>query len=408
MKKIFPVLLAGLMGIMMCGCHVEYAPEITSPEETTEAPKEYTIRFRYDDKNYEEYFKYCADVFERDNSDTHIVLDYVETDTYIQDILNDTTEHKQLPDVYIADDSDLGTLYMLGLAAPTELVTESNYGLGAINACTYLDKIVAYPLSFATTVLVYNKDFLSEKEVADFEALKTFSDDADFTDEGIMLEGIFKCDVNKLFLNYGFLGAGLNIGGVHGDDKEQFSVSSSEAIANALEYIAVTDYFSVNSDLSVDDCFDKLQSVKILATILPTDMLAKLEETEINYGIVAFPDYDEEMNTTPLAVSKAIAVNPFSESAEKATQFAELVSSKCADKLYALTGTFSSRKNVKYEQEELANAYASYDKSIAKNRLQYGEQVYALLEIAMHNIISGNDPEDELTAVNNYMISQIQ
>ena len=56
--------------------------------------------------------------------------------------------------------------------------------------------------------------------------------------------------------------------------------------------------------------------------------------------------------------------------------------------------------------KEYAGIYESYMKSDNKNKYQYGDQVYPLIEIALHNIIAGEDIEDELQSVDAYMKKQ--
>ena len=412
MKRFFSVVIVLMLGLSLCGCRVEYATELTSTEPTTEYIEHYTVRFRYDDAKYEDYFKYCADVFERDNENTEVILECVTSEDYVQNILRDTTEKELLPDVYLASDSDLGSLYMLGLALPvpdgSEWIGDGTYGFGALKACRYSGNLIAYPLGFSTTVLLYNKDFLTAETVSAFSKIQPFSDNADFAGEDVSLEGIFKCDINQLFLNYGFIGGGISVGGECGDDKDAFDVSSDSAVACAMEYLSVIDYFSLDNKLSAEDCLDKFVNVSILATIVSTDMLKKLKETELNYGIAAFPDYSDSMETAPLAITSAVAVNPFSGCRDKAAEFAEYVTMKCADRLYEITGVLPAASGVTFDNPEYTHIYDSYDKSVPKIKLQYGEQVYALLEIALHNIILGNPPKDELQSVNDYMILQIE
>ena len=64
-------------------------------------------------------------------------------------------------------------------------------------------------------------------------------------------------------------------------------------------------------------------------------------------------------------------------------------------------------KNIEYDEEYLSQIYDSYAKSAPKNKLVYGEQVYPLLEIALHNIVNGDDIKEQLTSVDDYMKKQL-
>ena len=70
------------------------------------------------------------------------------------------------------------------------------------------------------------------------------------------------------------------------------------------------------------------------------------------------------------------------------------------------TGYMSTNKNI-YKDGKYEGVYKSLLKSSSKNKLNYGEQVYPLIEIAMHNIAAGEDVEAELKYIDEYMKKQL-
>ena len=67
-----------------------------------------------------------------------------------------------------------------------------------------------------------------------------------------------------------------------------------------------------------------------------------------------------------------------------------------------------SARRISYSDDRLNNVYDSYEKASNKNKIQYGEQIYPLIEIALHNIVAGNDITEEFENVEEYMNSQLK
>lgn len=412
MNKILPIAVAGLVGLTLCGCKVQYASTIETNEEgsqeVTVAPEK-TIYFRYNDSKYTEFFDYCANSFMQENKNVKVVLELKDKENYVIDIINNTTNSKG-PDVYFTETSALGTLTLSGVADVNNAsdVSDMDFGQGALNACTYEGKIVAYPFDFSVPFLVYNTDFLTVENVSTFDDIKNFADEADFGDLGVQLNGVFTCNLSKLFMNYGFIGSGISLGGDCGDKADDFIICSEASLSAVNAYKDLVNFFNIGSDLKYEKCVEYFMNTEFLATIVTPDTLKQLDESEINYGIAPLPDYGEGGLTKPLSITNAIVVNPFSAQTDVAAEFAEYVTITKANQLYEYTERISACQNVNYENDYWSKIYDSYNKSVSKNKLQYGEQVYALLEIALHNIVAGNDVTEELTVVQEYMDKQLR
>lgn len=414
MRRRIALMFAGIAIIMplLAGCKVEYAENMTSAEDTEETqPADKVIRVRYSDGKYTEYLKYCEAEYEKNNKDIDIVPELVSSDNYVNNINNDSAATENVPDVYMAVNSDLGTLYLAGLAYKntSDKFTSENYCDVAINSCSYNGTLVAYPLSYKTSFLLYNTKYLTENDVASFAAMETYSENADFfsSEESAAVESVFRCEINDLFTNYAFVSPGLSIGGRNGDDASSFSIYNETTEAASKEYLSLIDYFSISAKNTYNGCMKKFLAGKFLSVIATTDSLSTIADGKIACAAAAFPDYNSKLLTRPLSITTALVVNPYSQNVTDASKFAEFATSELAGELYSYTGMLSTHKNIEYDEEYLSQIYDSYAKSAPKNKLVYGEQVYPLLEIALHNIVNGDDIKEQLTSVDDYMKKQL-
>lgn len=412
MNKKVILLAAGLTALTLSSCGVKYAYELTSPEETTVKEEEaVSLNVRYSDERFTDYLKNCEEAYEKTHKNVDVTLELVPSENYIQGISDDTVKGGKNVDLYIAQNNDLGTLYLAGLAAKNtgHEYTNNYYCQTALDACSYKGSLVAYPLGYETSFLVYNTDFLSEENVNTFADIQNYSTEIDFSsEEAAGIESIFRCDIRRMFGNYGFIGSGMSLGGVCGDDPSDFNVNNKQTVKSAEDYLALIDYFSLKSGVSYEDCVEQFTSGRILATIVGLDAVDDIDAGDVNYKIAGFPDYDGKSKTAPLSITTALVVNPYSINQTAAADFAKYATYECADKFYGDTGMLSTKRNAYCANPELENVYDSYDKSVSKNKLLYGEQVYPLIEIAIHNIAAGEDIEKELQKIDDYMKKQLQ
>ena len=413
MKRVGVLLLAGIILITASGCKIQYSEEVTSEGETSVKENiNAVIDVRYTNEKFKTYFEYCEKAFEKSNPDVDIRLVYAKEDSqYLQNIIEGSYSEETTVDVYMASDSSLGMAYLAGIAAknPYDVFSEENYCRTAINACSYGENLIAYPLSYDTSFFVYREGFLTAEDMRTFENLKLFGENADYSSEELMtIESIFRCDLNDIFINYGFIGAGIDLGGDSGSDPAVIDILTGKTTKSVYDYISIIDYFSINTEEKYDDIINKFIEGKYLSTIASTYDLDTILESDAECEMGAFPDYNELDTSSPLSITQCLVVNPNSDYVSIASDFARFTTYETASILYEMTGTLSSRRNIKYENAELEKIYDSYEKSDCKNKLQYGEQVYPLIEIALHNIIAGNDSEEEFTKVEDYMKNQLK
>ena len=413
MKKKIALLIAASMLALMTGCNIAYESEIaTDGESPTVSNADIVIDFCYTNEAYKEYFEFCEKEFEKQNEDVDIILHCkTENMQYLEDIANTTYNEESFMDVYMLSDSNIGTAYLAGVAAKNtyDVFNEENYCLTALNACSYGDVLIGYPLSYDTTFMLYRSDLLDEDTVSSFYGLMGYSDTADFSSEEFLsIEAIFKCDDDDIFNIYGFIGSGIDIGGSTGVDANIVDIDNGITERLSNEYLTLLEYFSSSTGEEYDVILEKFLNGKYLATIGSTFDLDAILESEIEYGIRPVPDYTTMSKVTPLSVTQCVVVNMYSPNEGVASDFARFVTYEAASYLYDMSAKLSARKGVQYDNKELENIYGSYEKASIKNKLQYGEQFYPLMEIALHNIISGNDIKTELANVQAHMEEQLK
>lgn len=405
-----------LSGLLVCifvftGCQIKYSEDVTSTDETTTVQEEKIINFAYYDDTYTAYFEYCKEAYEKTHKGVTVNLNLLGEDTYLETINQTTTDQSLIQDVYMLDNHDIGTAYLAGLAMKNTNVdfTTDHYCQVALDACSYNGNLVAYPLGYRTVFLAYNKSIVGSTDVSTFEAIKAFSTDADLSVKAASkVQTIFATNLTEIFMNYGFFGSAFSIGGQYGDDSSVFSVNNAKAIAASKEYLSLIDYFSINKKTSYATEVTNFLAGKSVLTLLSTDSLEKLEAAKIKYTLAAFPDYDDTVTTSPLSSTTALVVSPYSKNQEDAQDFAWFATYAKAVVLYEYTKQLSAKREIVYDNYGFENIYESYAKSTPKNKLLYGEQAYPLLEIALHNVIAGEDAATELENVDTYMLEQLQ
>lgn len=399
------------------GCRIKYETGNKETDETVDEPTENlaskdsseVLRVRYSNEGYTPYLELCKTEFEKNNQGVSVVLDYVSSENYIVNINSDSTT-ENVPDVYLVNNSDLSTAYLAGLASKVtdEEFVNRVYDKVALDACSYNGSLVAYPLSYRTTYLVYNSLYVENDEDFTFEKIKTYSEETELTkDQMAVIEKIFNCNLTDLFMNYGYIGGYVNIGGVYGSDSGEFTVCNDNSVSATGKYLELVDYFSVDKAQSYEDVIKKTVGGSSIFSIVSTDSFAELKASEQEFVYKEFPDFDDGLVTSPLSITTAIAVNPYSKVSSLGEAFAEFAAETMADRLNEATGMFPADKNALINKE-YAGIYNSYLKSTPKNKLQYGEQVYPLIEIALHNILNGEDIKTELQSVDAYMKKQLK
>ena len=290
----------------------------------------------------------------------------------------------------------------------TDIYNVYNYSQTALNACTYNDKLIAYPLSYDTSFLIYNRDYVQDADMSNFEAIKLFAENLEVP-AGSSISSVFTCDLKDIFYNYGYLGAYLDIGGKAGDDKTNIFNITTDLTKAAELYKQLIEYFYIDIN-SVDyySCINDFEQGSIVFTIGDVQMYQRAKVQDgLNVGVAAFPDMSEEVKSAPLSVTTVVAVNPFSDDIAVVESFAKFLTYTGAGRLYETAGVLSCRR-IDNEDDNLDRIYESYEKSVPKLKLMYSDEFYALLEITMHQLAEGTGDVQSLSNVRDYLYKNWQ
>lgn len=434
MKKFLCILLTAIMAFSLAGCHIQYVEEEeTSTEEAVEtrAPETtVSLKLWYSDETLTPYLSQCAADYEAANRNVAVTLNLIPESDYVDTLIDGAMKGGSV-DLYLLDNDKLEQMKLAGVAADnnmTDIYSVYNYSQKALDACTYKNQMIAYPLTFNTSFVLYNTDLVWENVPRTFTELMDFSDEYEVP-AGSNVRTLFSCDLNDIFYNYGFLGGELNIGGQYGDDtSEVFTITEELNLAVGI-YQRLIDFFYIDyNSVDIYSCINGFEKGEIVFTVADTSMFARImedvlrqreesiqenadsegdgegtEDLGLHFGVIPFPDMSDQIASSPLSITTAVVVNPFSENISVAESLAKYITYTNADKLYDTTGYISCRNN--QEDELLKAIYASYEKSTPKLKLMYNDEFYALLEVTMHLMAQGLDDVQALSAVGNYLNS---
>ena len=446
-KKLLAILtLVLLLSLTFWGSSMEYDREDDGLKSMFEKKKE-TIYFWYDDESMSDYINSAAVMF-GEKYKVRVLPQLVSESKYLEAINYATLHGEHIPDAYLISNDSLEKAYLSGLAAPLKDVAnrmnDIHFPQVALDAVTYKEKQVAYPLFYETSVLLYNETFLKEwsKQQAVREAeetqgsmeetvLQARADEimktavpqtieeilnvADSFDPPETVECIFKWDVSDIFYNYYFVGNYMNVGGIRGDDPTQVNINNPQAIASLKIYETLNEFFYIESDyVTYESVLQDFIDGKVVFTIVTTDALALLEEAkkagelEFEYGMSVLPDPSEELESRSLSVTAAVAINGYSENAELAEQFAAYLTTDYAPRMYERSGRLAAYHHVKYDNELVSVFKQEYERSVSLPKMIETGNYWVQLEILFSKVWNGEDVEQLVKELAEKMDAQIQ
>ena len=408
-----------------------------------------TIYFWYSDESLANFVNSAAVSFgEREK--VRVIPVFTPENEYLE-ALNDASLHSsQMPDAYIISHDSLEKAYLAGLAAEVQdedgVCTRGNFSAAALSAVSYKGKTVAYPLSFETSVLVYNKNYLTEwaaqtalaeltadgteAESVPEEALaektreylaqavpSTVDDILNIANtfevpEGI--EGIFKWDVTDIFYNYWMVGNYMVVGGEAGDDDELIQIHTNETIECLNVYQALNNFFYIESDtVTYESVLQDFMDGKIVFTIATTDAVATLEEArasgefDFDYGFAPLPDVSPELKSRAMSVTNGVVVNGYSVHKELANRFAAYLVTECAFSLYERAGKVSANSLADRDNQALQIFKQEYADSIPLPKMMETGNYWMQLESLFSKVWNGEDSTELLRELANQIVSQV-
>ena len=143
-----------------------------------------TVNVWYNDSAYESYLEFVARQFKKSNELVTVKPVYIEADSYINYIYDESVRNNNACDIYFLTSEEMEKAYLSGLTSENdmypEVYNENVYGKAAMTACSYGGKLYGYPVSFNTSFLVYNKKYAEAVDTID--QIRNISDNFFFFD----------------------------------------------------------------------------------------------------------------------------------------------------------------------------------------------------------------------------------
>ncbi|MCR5734376.1 MAG: sugar ABC transporter substrate-binding protein, partial [Lachnospiraceae bacterium] len=241
--------------------------------------------------------------------------------------------------------------------------------------------------------------------------ITTFANNYDAPDT---VEAVFKWDVTDVFYNYFFVGNYMSVGGEHGDDNTIFNIYNKQAVDCLSVYRDMNQYFSIDTnEISYDSVLEDFIDGKLVFTVATTDAIARIEEAkaegsfEYEYGVAVLPDISSTLKSRGMSVTNSVVVNGYSDKADLAMTFAHYIAYTKVDNLYKKSGKIPCRKYISFDNPEISNIAAEYEKSVPLPKMVEASDYWVQLEIAFTKVWNGADPDETLKELADTIGSQI-
>lgn len=392
--------------------------------------KKETIYFWYSDDNLSNFINNAAVSFnEREN--VRVIPVPTSANEYLEAVNNASLHSSQVPDAYIVSHDSLEKAYLAGLATQIQdaegVCSSDNFPAAALSAVSYHGKLVAYPLSFDASALVYNDTYLAqwawqaaEQELVEAgipidemavatkaeeyfgNAVPAAIDDilsvANSFDLPEGVEGVLKWAVSDIFYNYWFVGNYMIVGDDAGDNEELIDIDNEETVQCLEVYKALNQFFYIEPETATyDSVLQDFIDGKIVFTIVTTDAAKRLADAkeqgiiEFDYGIARLPDVSRELKSRAMSVTSTVVVNGYSEHKELANRFAAYLVDECADSLYERSGKVSANLNANPDNGDLQVFRQEYADSVPLPKMMRTENFWLQLEGLFSKVWNGAD-----------------
>ena len=431
----------------------------TEPEEISRPAwfdREDTIYFWYSDESMTNFVNSAAVSF-GEKEDVHVIPVLTSDSQYLEAINRASLQEEQMPDVYIISHDSLEKAYLAGLVDEIRdegnVCSESNFPASALSAVSYHGKTVAYPLSFETSALIYNETYLADwaLQSAERELLGDGTEDGEPVEgtQGIAIdeaelaakteeyflkaipgtlddlltvadsydvpEGVevMRWAVSDIFYNYWIVGNYMIVGGDAGDDEDNIHIVNEETIACLEVYKNLSQFFFIEADtVTYDSAIQDFIDGKIVFTIATTDVVDKLAEAkeegriDFDYGIAMMPMVSSKLQSRSMSVTKAVAVNGYSQHKDLANKFAAYLVDECADSLYERKGKVPAKSGAGAENGPLQIFKLEYARSIPLPKMMDTGNFWLHLERLFAQVWNGDDVTAQVQALAEQIAAQ--
>ena len=371
-----------------------------------------TVDLWYNDDSLTDFFTDAAVSFNESSSRYRVEPKYVADVEFLETINRASVENEKIPDVYVLGNNQLEKAAAAGLAASVSsdpLFTQgSTFPETAVNAVTYKEEQMGYPLYFETAAFLYNQsllqDMLSQNEGA--AAPQNYIDIINLSDhynapEGV--ESILKWDVSDIFYNYYFVGNYMNVGGPAGDDPDQLDIYNGSVIQCLQVYQQLNQFFSIDAvDDSYDDILEDFAQGRIVFTAATSDAVGTLRQKAENgelgfeYGVSALPALTEQLQIKGMSVTYCMVINRYSEEQEAAEEFIHYLYGSGLDSFYDRTGKACAVNGYSFSDSHMDGFYQAYLSSVPITKMREASNFWMFLENTLSNVWNGADSNEEL------------
>ena len=352
-----------------------------------------TVNIWYNDSSYGSYLEFVAKQFKQSNELVTINPVYIEADSYINYIYDESVRNNNACDIYFLTSEEMEKAYLSGLTSENdmypEVYNEDVYGKAAMTACSYGGKLYGYPVSFNTSFLVYNKKYAEAVDTID--QIRNISDNYQITDENQDVSMVFQWNPDSMFLNYAAAGAYINVGGADAENSAEISLDEDKIKKVLVKYAQLKDAFGIDRDtVTLKECADLFSTGNMLYTVLDADSLAEINVTDVDYGICEYPSMGDDLDSKAMSVTTMAVVNPYTKNVDASKAVARAISYDYADYLGTMAKKSCARGDLTVKRaESFRQLHQIYSDSAVKAKYIGVGEVYIRYEIMLHQVYDG-------------------
>lgn len=326
-------------------------------EKTAYDEAEPEVTLWYTDASLTDYFETCARQY---YGKTGVAVDVILKDSlgFVETVYQTSMDDTGYPDIYMIQNDSLGKAWLYGLAAENEDADAfaAGYAANAVTASSCDGKMYAYPLTFRTTVFVYQTSAFAETPAS----IQSILDLAETSEIGIMAGNLIEWDVTDEFYGFPFVGSSLSF---EIQDGGKLCVNCDEELyqKELTYYQGLADTVAIDTEtITRQQVLDDFSSGATLSAIMDSEDLSRI--SGIDYQVGRLPAMNEELSMKGCSYTELLVVNDFSREQKKAADFAAYVTTECAKDLEPETGHISVKSDA-VTAERSRVIYSQYEDS---------------------------------------------
>ena len=417
------------------------------PEDDTIYEEGTSITVWFTDSYLEEYLRNAAVVYE-EQTGVKVIPTCVSSLEYLEAIQKATIDDNYGPDVFLLDSESLEKAYLSGLCCsvedPNRVLNSAYYPMIALNAVSYGDKKLGYPILFESSLFVYNRTLLEEiaemynqgldeGKTSDYGEGVVEAENPEGVEEvqhvtadeiiptsivGIiefalkydMVEGMqsyFKWCVSDVLYDYWFSGAYMDVGGIRGDERSEINIYSEESVYCLEVFQDFKQFFSMEIDeSSYEDILQEFKDGKLLFMVADTDIINELETSKVEengfayeYGVANIGMLNDNLKSKGLSVTTLAAVNGFSKNTVVAEDFAKFISYDYSENTFSRTGKMPCKYMYNYQYPQMEDVMRTYENSVSLPKIVETSNFWVLVEMVYTKTWDGDNA--------NYLLRQL-